>query len=598
LLAQEKIGQDVVYRKGGSVLRGTIIEETDEYVKIATQHGVAQISKSDIVRIDHAPTVEEEYRKRLKQTPDDDAQKQYELAQWCKKFGLEGRARYHLFKALTADPDHAPTRIALGYVRYGGAWLPKKQVAKMIEGTNLVIYQGQVMTKQEYEKLKPAEPQPLERQKPPDQKPASKQQPKEEGVAWEKARISKVGEYALKTNLPRRKAVLYRNTVSSIQSNLKTMLGSIIKKKDAKRTNIWIFRNGEEFSMRTGVRKEDGGFWRRDERLIATYDGAPEEKGGTRRILARMMAYDWMARCTARGAVVPTWLTEGVAGYFEAARFDESGRCKLGGLPRQAVVTLKGLLQNGRLVRISDLLRTPRARFNDTYKIAAWSLVHFLNRSYKYRRALARYWHAVKVVSSARRQRPPFPLRSHNAIKIFTKHFGSVEDIETAWRAWIAKLPVPDEGKIRGDTYTSNKYGFSFTKPSDFSFLRQSTTAGFQIGAQKDDARIEVLVLTNNRGYDAAGLVTAEKKRLSRIYSKVESAEVTCADASGFLLTYDDNQRRRPLPQGQPVHFCLTAYFVKSGKIYVVSCVCFSVNRTRYEAVFRKTVSAFKVGGE
>ena len=108
LLAQEKIGQDVVHRKGGSVLRGTIIEETDEYVKIATQHGVAQISKSDIVRIDHAPTVEEEYRKRLKQTPDDDAQKQYELAQWCKKFGLEGRARYHLFKALTADPDHAP----------------------------------------------------------------------------------------------------------------------------------------------------------------------------------------------------------------------------------------------------------------------------------------------------------------------------------------------------------------------------------------------------------------------------------------------------------------------------------------------------------
>ena len=600
LLAQEKIGQDVIHRKGGSVLRGTIIEETDQYVKIATQHGVAQIPKSDIVRIDHAPTVEEEYRKRLKQTPDDDAQKQYELAQWCKKFGLEGRATYHLFKALTADPDHAPTRIALGYVRYGGVWLPKKQVAKMIEGTNLVIHQGRVITKQEYERLKPAEPQqqPSERQKPHQQKPAPKQQSKEEGVPWEKARISKVGEYALKTNLPRRKAVLYRNTISSIQSSLKTMLGSIIKKKDAKRTNIWIFRNGEEFSMRTGVRKEDGGFWRRDERLIATYDGAPEEKGGTKGILARMMAYDWMARCTASGAVVPTWFTEGVAGYFEAARFDESGRCKLGGLPRQAVITLKGLLRSGRLPRISDLLRTPRARFNDTYKIAAWSLIHFLNRSYRYRRALARYWHAVRVVSSARRQRSPIPFRSHNAVKTFTKYLGSVDDIETAWRAWIAKLPVPDEGKIRGNTYTSDKYGFSFTKPSNFSFLRQSTTAGFQIGAQKDDARIEVLVLTNSKGYDAAGLMNAEKKRLSRIYTKVESAEVACADASGFLLTYDDSQRRRPLPQGQPVHFYLTAYFLKSDKIYVVSCVCFSVNRTRYEAVFRKTVSAFKVGGE
>jgi len=600
LLGQEKIGQDVVYRKGGSILRGAIIEETDRYVKIATQHGVVQISKSDITRIDHAPTVEEEYRKRLKQTPDDDAQKQYELAQWCKRFGLEGKARYHLFKALTADPEHAPTRIALGYVRYGGAWLPEKRVAKMIEGTNLVVHQGRVMTKEEYKKLKPTEPQqPSEQQKPLDEKPTSEEQPKEEGVLWEKARTTKIGEYALKTNLPPRKASLYRNAVSSIQSNLKTMLGSIIKKKDAKRTNIWVFRNGDEFSMTTGVRKEDGGFWRRDEWLIATYDGAPEERGGTRGILARMMAYDWMERCTARGAVVPTWFVEGVAGYFEAAKFDKSGRCRLGGLPRQAVITLKGLLQSGKLPRISDLLRAPRARFNDTYKIAAWSLIHFLHRPSKYRRSLTRYWHAVKVISSARRQRPRTPFRRpQNAITTFTKYLGSVDDIETAWRAWITKLLIPDEGKIKGDTYTSDRYGFSFTKPSDFSFLKQSATAGFQIGATKDDAKIEVLVLTNSRGYDAAGLLTAEKRRLSRIYSKVESAEVSCDDASGFALIYDDNQRRRPLPQGQPVRFYMRAYFIKNGRIYVMSCVCFSVNRPKHEASFRKAFSAFKVGGK
>jgi len=603
LLGQEKIGQDVVYRKGGTILRGTIIEETDSYVKIATQHGVVQISRSDIARIERAPTVEEEYQKRLKQTPDDDAQKQYELAQWCKKFGLEGKARYHLFKALTADPEHEPTRIALGYVRYGGAWLPEKQVAKMIEGTDLVIYQGRVMTKEEYEKLKPSEPQqqPSEQQKPTEEEPTPQEQPKpkEEGVPWEKARTTKIGEYALKTNLPRKKASLYRNAVSTVQSNLKTMLGSIIKKKDAKRTNIWIFRNGDEFSMTTGVRKDDGGFWRRDEGLIATYDGAPEEKGGTKGILARMMAYDWMERCTARGAVVPTWFVEGVAGYFEAAKFDRSGRCKLGGLPRQAVITLKGLLQNGKLPRISDLLRAPRARFNDTYKIAAWSLIHFLHRSSKYRRALAQYWQAVKVISSARQQHPRIPFRRpQNTLKTFTKCFGSVENLETAWRAWITKLPVPEEGKIKGNTYTSDKYGFSFTKPSDFSFLKQSATAGFQIGATKDDARIEVLVLTNSKGYDAAGLLTAEKRRLSRTYSKVDSAEVSCADASGFSLTYDDNQRRRPLPQGQPVRFYLTAYFIKDSKIYVVSCVCFSVNRPKYEAAFRKALSAFKVGGK
>lgn len=607
LFAQEKIGQDAVYRKNGSVLRGVIIEETEKYIRVATQHGVVQIKRSEIDHIERAPTVQEEYQKRLKTTPEDDAQKQFELAQWCKKFGLEGKARYHLFKALLADPEHEPTRIALGYVRYGGRWLPQKQVEKIIEGTDLIIYQGRVMTKEEYEKLQPKEeqPPPSEEEQPPtvEKQPESQEQTKEEkGVPWDKARTVKIGEYTLKTNVARRKASLYRNAVSSIQSNLKTILGPIIKKKKAERTRIWVFSNGDEFSMMTGVRREDGGFWRRDEQLIATYHGAPDDKGGTTGILARMMAYDWVERATERGAVVPVWFVEGLAGYFEAAKFDKNGRCKLGGLPRQAVITLKGLLQTGKLPRVSDLIGAPRARFRDSLKLAAWGLFHFLHRTPKYRRALAQYWQAVKVVSAAHRKDKRFPIPfklRQGAKKVFTKYFGPIDNLEAAWRTWITRLRIPEEGKVKGNTYTSEKYGFSFTKPSDFSFLKQSPTTGFQVGALKDDARIEVLVLTNTKGYDISGLLKAEKNRLRRIYKdeEIKQEEARCSDAVGFVLSYDDTQRRLPLPSGEPVCFYLNAYFVKGNRIYTILCSCFNVNRAKYEAAFRKVISSFKVGG-
>jgi len=604
VLAQEKIGQDAIHRKNGSVLRGTILEETEKFIRVATQHGVVQIPKSEIARIERAPTVEEEYTKRLKQTPEDDAQKQFELAQWCRRYGLFGKARYHLFRALLADPDHEPTRIALGYVRYGGVWLPQKQVSRLIEGTNLVIYQGRVITKEEFEKLNPPKEEPQSGEEGPpasEEEPKVEERPKEEGIPWEKARPVKIGEYTLKTNVARRKASFYKNAVTSIQSSLKGMLGSILKKKDAKRTDIWIFSNGDQFSMMTGVRKEDGGFWRRTEQLIATYHGAPEEKGGTTGILARMMAYDWIERCTARGAVVAPWFVEGVAGYFEAAKFDRRGRCKLGGLQRQAVITLKGLLQNGQLPRITDLVRAPRARFNDTYKLAAWSLIHFLHRSTKYRRSLTQYWQASIVVSSAqrsnRRFRPPLR-RRQNSLQTFTKCFGPVENLEASWRAWITKLEIPEEGKISGNTYTSDRYRFSFTKPAEFDFLKQSATPGFQIGARKDDAKIEVVVLTNTKGLDTAGLLQAEKRRLARTYTEVAEEETRCVDATGFILVHDDTKRRRRLPQGQPVRFYLNAYFIKGEKIYALLCSCFAVNRAKYEAAFRKAVVSFKVGGE
>jgi len=605
---QEKIGQDLIHRKNGSVLRGTIVEETQDYIKVATKHGVIRIPRSDIKDIQRAPTVQEEYRRRLEATPETDAQKQYELAQWCRKFGLEGKARYHLFKALLADPDHEPTRIALGYVRYGGRWLPKKEVEKLIAGTNLVIHQGRVMTLEEYEALikkkeeqqKQEASQPGGEEKPPQVEEKPKQE--EKGIPWDKARPRKIGEYTLKTNLPRRRAAFYRNVVTSVQSNLKALLGSIIKEKGAEKTRIWVFASGEEFSMMTGVRREDGGFWRREEHLIATYHDAPEEKGGTTGILARMMAYDWMSRATPRGAVVPAWFVEGVAGYFEAAKFDKSGRCKLGGLPRQAVITVKSLLEKGRLPRITDLITAPRARFNDTMKLAAWSLVHFLHRTPKHRRSFSQYWQAVKVAAAGQsrpNRRFPSPFkRRQSAEKLFRKFFGETGKLETAWRAWIAKLKIPEEGKIRGNTYTSERYGFSFTKPADFSFLKKSQTTGFQIGAFRNDAKIEVLVLSNTRGFDAAALQKQEKKRLSRIYKEVKEESAKCADLSGFILICDDTKRRRPLPAGQPVMFYLYAYFLKGGKIYIVACSCFSVNRQKNEPAFRKAIAEFKVGGE
>ena len=73
-------------------------------------------------------------------------EKQWELAEWCRLNGLSHERKAHLNQVLELDPDHNPSRVALGFIRFGGKWTTRKQ---RYADLGYTFYEGQYRTKQE-----------------------------------------------------------------------------------------------------------------------------------------------------------------------------------------------------------------------------------------------------------------------------------------------------------------------------------------------------------------------------------------------------------------------------------------------------------------
>ena len=114
---------DTVELSGGGHVSGKVLRRVPTgklpYIAIQVDDGMTIALPES--RIDRVVTSDqlEEYR-QLAQQAGNDAQKHYELAQWCvsnKSLPLEGQKRYHYQRAIAIDPEHELARAALGYVR-------------------------------------------------------------------------------------------------------------------------------------------------------------------------------------------------------------------------------------------------------------------------------------------------------------------------------------------------------------------------------------------------------------------------------------------------------------------------------------------------
>lgn len=91
-----------------------------------------------------APAVLAEYERKAAAC-EATAEAHYALAEWCRRQRLLEQRRDQLERAIAIDPDHEPSRQALGYERLGDEWLPEEE-AKSRAG--LVRYDGRWRTEQ------------------------------------------------------------------------------------------------------------------------------------------------------------------------------------------------------------------------------------------------------------------------------------------------------------------------------------------------------------------------------------------------------------------------------------------------------------------
>lgn len=137
---------DEVYLKGGAKFSGRIESQTDTMVTIDIGAGVVGVAMSRVDHIVKGRSPLDEYDDRAKKVGPKDVEEWKGLGKWAAEQGLSAQSRDAYGKALTAAPNDAEARQALGYVLYDGRWLTEEESYK---ARGYVKYQGEWMTKEE-----------------------------------------------------------------------------------------------------------------------------------------------------------------------------------------------------------------------------------------------------------------------------------------------------------------------------------------------------------------------------------------------------------------------------------------------------------------
>jgi len=113
---------DVFRLQSGGTISGQLLRTENGNYEIRAVVGVVRVPVDAVESIEEATTPFEEYKTRAEQTADT-AEAQTLLAEWCEEQDLRAEQQRHLGRALELQPDYAPARRGLGYVRVGDWWV-------------------------------------------------------------------------------------------------------------------------------------------------------------------------------------------------------------------------------------------------------------------------------------------------------------------------------------------------------------------------------------------------------------------------------------------------------------------------------------------
>lgn len=119
LLLAAAASADTVWLKDGRKFEGAVTDLGEEYA-IKGKFGTLKIKKSDVDRVEVAPTAE--YEAKSKALAADDPEGHFQLGLWCKEKGLKAEAKAEFEKAIAVDPHHEGAHRELGHSRVGDRW--------------------------------------------------------------------------------------------------------------------------------------------------------------------------------------------------------------------------------------------------------------------------------------------------------------------------------------------------------------------------------------------------------------------------------------------------------------------------------------------
>jgi hypothetical protein len=118
---------DDVHLKGGAVISGRIVEQTEAMISVDIGDGVVGFPMARVERIEKKRSALDEYDARAARLRVDDAAGWRSLGGWASHEGLPAQSSRAYEHVLTIAPGDAEARQALGYVLVDGRWLTEEE---------------------------------------------------------------------------------------------------------------------------------------------------------------------------------------------------------------------------------------------------------------------------------------------------------------------------------------------------------------------------------------------------------------------------------------------------------------------------------------
>ncbi|MBK8179775.1 MAG: hypothetical protein IPK67_12975 [Planctomycetes bacterium] len=150
---------DVFVLKDGRRIEGVLVKEEKGVLTVKTGVGEISLARADVQEILSQKTAAQEFEERFSKARS--AEEFFQAGEFATSKKMKREAQKAWKQAITVDPDHVPSRTALGFVRYRGQWLTPEardvqqaadEAAEMAE-RGLVRYQDRWVTPEDKSRL-------------------------------------------------------------------------------------------------------------------------------------------------------------------------------------------------------------------------------------------------------------------------------------------------------------------------------------------------------------------------------------------------------------------------------------------------------------
>jgi hypothetical protein len=243
---------------------------------------------------------------------------------------------------------------------------------------------------------------------------------------------------------------------------LSATLGKIFKAPDVRSQKpiVKIYRNHDEFMLKTGMGGGVGGFYQPSSQNVVAYHGTFGLTGTTYTVLAHEGTHAFQGKKLARMGNYPNWFIEGMAVYFgDGSKLDYKKKKLVTGLiPRDRLFHIQEKIAEGRHTELSKLGGLARNRFSGTHYADSWAVMHYLingPESKKGQRFLVDYWKLGEKRRVGQRQ----------FNDLAKKYFGDVDEMEKDWQEYVLALKPDPAGEVVGERFISMDFMFSIDRP-------------------------------------------------------------------------------------------------------------------------------------